>query len=252
MSTPLLEVTCLSKRFGGLLAVDAVDLSVANGALHALIGPNGAGKTTLVNLLAGALTADDGCIRLAGEDLALLPDHARARRGLIRSFQITSIFPSFTAADNVALAVQAQAGHSFRFWRPARRDARLRDPAAAMLRRVGLADRADMPAAALSHGERRQLELAMALATGPRLLLLDEPVAGMAPDESARMVDLLATLKGRLTILLIEHDMTAVFTLADRISVLVGGRVIADGAPDVIRGDPAVQRAYLGDEAATG
>ena len=250
MNRPLLDVTRLSKRFGGLQAVDAVDLTVEEGALHALIGPNGAGKTTLVNLLSGALKPDEGRVRLAGGDITHLQDHARARRGLARSFQITSVFPSFTAEDNVALAVQAQAGHSFRFWRPARRDRALRDPARAVLDRAGLAGRADIPAAALSHGERRQLDLAMALATGPRLLLLDEPVAGMAPDESARMVALLAGLKGRLSILLIEHDMDAVFALADRITVLVGGRVIADGPPAAIRADPAVQRAYLGNETA--
>jgi branched-chain amino acid transport system ATP-binding protein len=229
--------------------VDSVDLAVAEGELHALIGPNGAGKTTLVNLLGGALKPDEGRIRLAGEDVTRLPDHARARRGLARSFQITSVFPSFTAEDNVALAVQAQAGHGFRFWRPARRDPALRDPARAALERVGLGRRADTPAAALSHGERRQLELAMALATNPRVLMLDEPVAGMAPDESARMVALLAGLKGRTAMLLIEHDMDAVFALADRITVLVGGRVIAGGPPAAIRADADVQRAYLGEEA---
>jgi branched-chain amino acid transport system ATP-binding protein len=246
---PLLDVSGLSKRFGGLQAVDSVDLAVAEGELHALIGPNGAGKTTLVNLLGGALKPDEGRVRLGGEDVTRLPDHARARRGLARSFQITSVFPSFTAEGNVALAVQAHAGHSFRFWRPARRDAALRDPARAALERVGLGGRADTPAAALSHGERRQLELAMALVTDPRVLMLDEPVAGMAPDESARMVDLLAGLKGRTAMLLIEHDMDAVFALADRITVLVGGRVIASGPPAAIRADADVQRAYLGDAA---
>ncbi len=242
----MLQAERLSKRFGGLTATDDLSLDVRPGELHAVIGPNGAGKTTLIGQLAGEIAPDAGRILFAGEDVSRLPVSDRARRGIVRSFQVTSIFSGFTAADNVALAVQANAGHSFRFWRGARTDPALRDPALAALDRVGLADRADIPAASLSHGEQRQLEVAMALATGPRILLLDEPMAGMGPEESARMVTLLQALKGTLTILLVEHDMDAVFALADRITVLVYGRAIASGAPEAIRADAAVQEAYLG------
>ncbi len=248
LSPPLLSTDSLVKRFGGLAATDGLSLSVAEGELHALIGPNGAGKTTLIGQLSGELTPDSGTIRFDGRDVTRLPVHKRARRGLERSFQITSIFPSFTALDNVALAVQAHAGHSFRFWRDAGRDRRLTDPARAVLERVGLGARADTRADALAHGEKRQLELAMALATGPRLLLLDEPMAGMGPEDSARMVELLQELKGGVTILLVEHDMDAVFALADRITVLVRGKDLASGTPAEIRNDPAVREAYLGDE----
>ncbi|CAO3423415.1 ABC transporter ATP-binding protein [Azospirillum argentinense] len=248
MSTPLLSTDSLVKRFGGLAATDGLSLSVAEGELHALIGPNGAGKTTLIGQLSGELTPDSGTILFDGRDVTRLPVHKRAQRGLARSFQITSIFPSFTALDNVALAVQAHAGHSFRFWRDAGRDRRLADPARAVLERVGLGSRADTRADALAHGEKRQLELAMALATGPRLLLLDEPMAGMGPEDSARMVELLQELKGGVTILLVEHDMNAVFALADRITVLVRGKDLASGTPEQIRNDPAVREAYLGDE----
>ena len=248
MSPPLLSTDSLVKRFGGLAATDGLSLSVAEGELHALIGPNGAGKTTLIGQLSGELTPDSGSILFDGRDVTRLPVHKRARRGLARSFQITSIFPSFTALDNVSLAVQAHAGHSFRFWRDAARDRRLTDPARAVLERVGLGARADTRADALAHGEKRQLELAMALATGPRLLLLDEPMAGMGPEDSARMVELLQELKGGVTILLVEHDMDAVFALADRITVLVRGKDLASGTPAEIRNDPAVREAYLGDE----
>ncbi|TWA90578.1 amino acid/amide ABC transporter ATP-binding protein 1 (HAAT family) [Azospirillum brasilense] len=248
MSRPLLSTDSLVKRFGGLAATDGLSLSVAEGELHALIGPNGAGKTTLIGQLSGELTPDSGTILFDGRDVTRLPVHKRAQRGLARSFQITSIFPSFTALDNVALAVQAHAGHSFRFWRDAGRDRRLTDPARAVLERVGLGARADTCADALAHGEKRQLELAMALATGPRLLLLDEPMAGMGPEDSARMVELLQELKGGVTILLVEHDMDAVFALADRITVLVRGKDLASGTPAEIRNDPAVREAYLGDE----
>lgn len=248
MSRPLLSTDSLVKRFGGLAATDGLSLSVAEGELHALIGPNGAGKTTLIGQLSGELTPDSGTILFDGRDVTRLPVHKRARRGLARSFQITSIFPSFTALDNVALAVQAHAGHSFRFWRDAGRDRRLTEPARAVLERVGLGARADTRADALAHGEKRQLELAMALATGPRLLLLDEPMAGMGPEDSARMVGLLRELKGGVTILLVEHDMDAVFALADRITVLVRGKDLASGTPEQIRNDPAVREAYLGDE----
>jgi len=246
----LLQVRGLVKRFGGLLATDHVDLDVRMGEIHAVIGPNGAGKTTLIAQLQGELHADEGSIRLQGREISGAPPWRRSLAGIARSFQITSIIAPFTALDNVALAVQAHAGHSFHFWNAARADTALRDPARNALARVGLADRADIPAGVLSHGEQRQLELAMAIATGPHLLLLDEPMAGMGKEDSARMVDLIAGLKQDHGILLVEHDMDAVFALADRISVLVYGKVIASGAPEAIRRDQAVISAYLGDEAA--
>ena len=250
MAEPLLSVRRLSKRFGGLVATDGVDLDVAEGETLAVIGPNGAGKTTLIAQLSGDLAPDGGAIRFGGEDITSLPAPARSHRGLARSFQITSIFKEFTALDNVALAVQAHAGHSFRFWSPARAERALRDPARAVLEQVGLGTRADVVAGTLAHGEQRQLEIAMALASRPRLLLLDEPVAGMGVDESQRMVRLLRTLRARHTIVLVEHDMDVVFALADRISVMVYGRVIASGAPETIRADAEVRRAYLGEELA--
>jgi len=248
MSDALLDVRALSKSFGALRATDRVDLDVREGETHAIIGPNGAGKTTLIGQLAGNLRPDEGRIRFAGEDITTLAAPARSRKGLARSFQITSIYREFTALDNVALAVQAHAGHSFRFWRPARAEAQLRDPARAILEEVGLGGRADVLAANLAHGEQRQLEIAMVLATRPRLMLLDEPVAGMGTDESQRMVRFLGTLKGRRTMILVEHDMDAVFTLADRISVLVYGRIIASGTPEEIRANPEVRSAYLGED----
>jgi len=248
MSEPLLETSGLTKRFGGLIAASEVALAVEPGEIHAVIGPNGAGKTTLVAALAGELRPDSGTIRFAGQDISRLGATRRAALGIARSFQITSIFREFSVIDNVALAVQAHAGHSFRFWRPAARDPLLREPARAMLADVGLAARADVTAAALSHGEKRALEIAMVLATRPRLLLLDEPMAGMGPAESAEIVDLLARLRGRLAIVLVEHDMDVVFALADRITVMVYGRVIATGTPAAIRADTHVRRAYLGDE----
>ena len=244
---PMLQVDGLAKRFGGIVATDNLSLEVAQGELHAIIGPNGAGKTTLIAQLSGQLRADSGRIRFAGDDIAALPPHKRSLLGLARSFQITSLFLDLSVLDNVALAVQAHAGHSFHFWRGARKDETLRQPARAALERVGLLDRADRPAAALSHGEHRLLELAMALAGKPRMLLLDEPMAGLGPEESTRMVTMLRALKGELTILLVEHDMEAVFALADRITVLVYGRVIASGAPDDIRANAQVREAYLGD-----
>ena len=248
MAEALLETAGLTKRFGGLVATGEVSLSVAPGEIHAVIGPNGAGKTTLIGQLSGELKPDSGEIRFAGADISRLGPARRAALGIARSFQITSIFREFTTLDNVALAIQARAGHSFRFWRAARQDASLRDPAFAALGVVGLAGRADLPAGSLAHGEKRALELAMALATGPRLLLLDEPMAGMGPEESASMVRLLAGLKGRFSIVLVEHDMDAVFALADRITVMVYGRVIASAEPAAIRADPEVRRAYLGEE----
>ena len=248
MAEPLLAVRGLRKRFGGLVATDGVDLDVAAGETLAIIGPNGAGKTTLIGQLSGDLRPDAGTITFAGADVTPLTAAARSHRGLARSFQITSIFRDFSTLDNVALAVQAHAGHSFRFWRAARAEPTLRDPARAILAQVGLEDRADVVAGTLAHGEQRQLEIAMALATRPRLLLLDEPVAGMGPDESQRMEQLLRGLRGHHTIMLVEHDMDVVFALADRISVLVYGRVLATGTPEAIRLNAEVRRAYLGEE----
>jgi branched-chain amino acid transport system ATP-binding protein len=244
----LLRIERLTKRFGGVTASDEISLEVRRGELHAIIGPNGAGKTTLIGQLTGELAPNSGWISFDGVDITALPVFRRSHLGLARSFQITSLFLDFTALDNVALAVQAHAGHSFHFWRNARSEAALRDPARAALERVGLGPRADTLVSRLSHGEHRQLEIAMALATGPRLLLLDEPMAGMGPEESARMVRMLHELKQELTILLIEHDMEAVFALADRITVLVYGRVIASGAPAEIRANREVRDAYLGEQ----
>jgi branched-chain amino acid transport system ATP-binding protein len=244
----LLKIEGLTKRFGGVIASDGVALDVAKGELHAVIGPNGAGKTTLIGQLAGEIVPDAGRIRFAGHYITARPVHDRSLLGLARSFQITSLFPHFTALENVALAVQAHAGHSFRFWRPARGEVELREPAMAALERVGLGHRANTLLASLSHGEHRQLELAMTLASNPNMLLLDEPMAGLGPEESARMVQTLRELKRELTILLIEHDMEAVFALADRITVLVYGRVIASGNPAEIRANREVRQAYLGEQ----
>jgi branched-chain amino acid transport system ATP-binding protein len=248
VADPLLRVENLVRRFGGILATDHVTLDVAKGELHAIIGPNGAGKTTLISQLTGHLAPDSGSVSLAGRDITHMPAYRRCALGLARSFQITSLLLDFTAADNVALAAQAHDGHSFRFWADARKEKGLRDAAQAALLRVGLADRANVPVSKLSHGEQRELELAVALATKPQLLLLDEPMAGLGVTESARMVKLLQELRKEVTIVLVEHDMEAVFALADRISVLVYGRVIASGAPSEIRQNEEVKRAYLGDQ----
>jgi len=246
----LLRIEGLTKRFGGVVASDDVRLDVTKGELHAIIGPNGAGKTTLIGQLAGEIVPDAGRIHFDGQDITPLPVHARSLLGLARTFQITSLFPHFTALENVALAVQAHAGHSFRFWRPAGTEAALREPARAALERVGLSHRANTMLAAMSHGEHRQLELAIVLASKPIMLLLDEPMAGLGPDESARMVKTLRQLKSELTILLIEHDMEAVFALADRITVLVYGKTIASGSPAEIRANSEVRQAYLGEQEA--
>jgi branched-chain amino acid transport system ATP-binding protein len=246
----LLAIEGLTRRFGAIAASDNITLAVSEGELHAIIGPNGAGKTTLIGQLTGEIAPDSGRVRFAGQDITGLATHRRSLLGLARSFQITSLFHDFTALDNVALAVQAHAGHSFRFWRDAREQPELREPARTALERIGLADRADAVVANMSHGEHRLLEIAMALATRPRMLLLDEPMAGMGAEGSARMVALLRELKQELTILLIEHDMDAVFALADRISVLVYGSVIASGEPAAIRANPEVRRAYLGEQQA--
>ena len=244
----LLEVSGLVKRFGGLTATDGVDLTVVPGEVHAVIGPNGAGKTTLINQLAGEIAPDAGAIRFDGREIAHEPVYRRALLGLGRSYQITSVFAEFTVLTNVMLAVQAHAGHSFRFFRPlaAKRD--LVERAREALGEVGLASKADVVVATLAHGERRQLEVAMTLASRPKLLLLDEPMAGMSLAESERMVELMSTLKRRYGILLVEHDMDAVWKLADRISVLVYGRVIACGDPSSIRENAEVRAAYLGDQ----
>ena len=244
----LLETRKLRKSFGALVATDGVDFDVREGETHAVIGPNGAGKTTFIKQISGELHPDAGEVRFSGEDITALPAPRRSRKGLARSFQITSIYREFSALDNVALAVQAQEPHSFRFWGPAREDPALTGPANQILEQIGLDKRKNVLAANLSHGEQRQLEIAMALATRPRLLLLDEPMAGMGTDESQRMIALLASLKGQKTIVLVEHDMDAVFSLADRISVLVYGRIIATGAPREIRVNSEVRAAYLGED----
>ncbi len=245
----LLQVDGLVKRFGGLLATDHANLQVAAGEVHALIGPNGAGKTTLIHLMSGALAPCAGRIIFDGMDITHMRMSTRVQHGLVRSYQITSIFVRLSVLDNVALAVQAHAGSSLNFWRSARADAERYVMAAEVLERVGLADKLDWLAGALSHGEQRQLEVGMVLATRPKLLLLDEPMAGMGPDESECMLNVLQGLRGETTLLLVEHDMNAVFRLAERISVLVNGRVLARGTPDEIRRDPAVRQAYLGEEA---
>lgn len=247
MSAALLQVRGLHKQFGGVIATNSVDLDVTQGELYALIGPNGAGKTTLISQLSGLLKPDAGSIRFKAQDITDARMHTLVHKGLARSFQITSIFPEMSVLENAAVAVQAVSGHSFRFWKPAAELNGQRERAAAILARVDLEDRLDVPAHELSHGERRQLEIAMALCTEPELLLLDEPMAGMGSQESSRMLELLQSLKGDITMLLVEHDMDAVFALADRLSVLVYGRVIATGDPQTIRNDAAVKAAYLGE-----
>ena len=240
----------LVKRFGGLLATDHVDLSVEPGEIHALIGPNGAGKSTLVNLISGLLPPDAGSLHLDGVDLTRLAPHRRVQQGLARCFQITSVFAGRSVLDNLRLAVQAQGGSSFRFLRPRSRDTALDEAALALAERVGLEGELHRPAGVLPHGAQRKLDVALALAARPKLLLLDEPLAGMGPEDSRRMVALIEQLRGECAILLIEHDMDAVFQLADRISVLEYGRVLAAGTPDYIRNHPQVQAVYLGTEAA--
>ena len=246
--TPILQVDSLVKRYGGLLATDNVSLSLAPGELHAIIGPNGAGKTTLIGQLGGEARPDSGRISFDGVDVTSMPPPQRALRGLARSYQITSVFPEFTVMENVALAMQAHCGHSFGFWKPMMRQAELVEPALQAIEQAGLAHRAKSPVADLAHGERRQLELAMVLVAQPKLLLLDEPMAGMSHQESGKVVELLQGLRGRYAMLLVEHDMDAVFALADRISVLVYGRIIATGSPADIRANEEVRTAYLGDE----
>ena len=249
MVEPVLDIRNLSKSFGALKATDDVSLDLRDGEIHALIGPNGAGKTTLIQQITGILKPDSGSIRFRGEDIDGLGVAARARRGLGRTFQISSLAPAFSALRNVMLAVQARQGSSFRFFGNVMADARQMEPAMDALARVGLADRARTPAAELSHGERRQLEIAVALALGSKAFLLDEPMAGMGPEGSSALTGFLDGLRAEAPILLVEHDMDAVFALADRISVLVYGRIIATGGVAEIRNDPAVRAAYLGEPA---
>jgi len=248
MAEPVLVISDLEKRFGALKATDGVSLDLRPGEIHALIGPNGAGKSTLIHQIAGTIRPDGGAIRFLGQDVGSLGVAERARLGLGRSFQISSLAPEFSALRNVMLAVQSRQGSSFRFFRPVMRDHSLTEPAMTMLERVGLAARAQVPAAELSHGEKRQLEIAIALALGPKAFLLDEPMAGMGPEGSKALTGFLDRLRTEAPILLVEHDMDAVFALADRISVLVYGRIIATGSVADIRANPEVRRAYLGEE----
>jgi branched-chain amino acid transport system ATP-binding protein len=246
MADIVLSIRDLAKRFGGLHVTSGITLEIVRNEFHALIGPNGAGKTTLINQIQGTLRPDAGHIIFENHDITTEPVYRRALRGLARSFQITSVIPSFTSCQNVALAVQGRLGHSFGFWKSAYADTDLVQPALEALTLVGLEGCADIPAEQLSHGERRQLEIAMALAMDPKLLLLDEPMAGMGRNEAATVIRLLKQLKGRYTIVMIEHDMDAVFSLADRVSVLVSGRLVATGTPREVRHDPEVLLAYLG------
>jgi branched-chain amino acid transport system ATP-binding protein len=246
MATPLLRTKNLTKRYGGLVVTQNLSLDILEGETHALIGPNGAGKSTLIAQIQGELKPDDGQIFFAQRDVTYEPAFKRARMGIARTFQITSIFPELSVLMNIALAKQAAAGHSLRFWKQVEEDQSLLDPARVAAGEVGLGSRLNSAAQELSHGERRQLELAMALVMKPRLLLLDEPMAGMGPQDSAKIEQLLGRLKKTHTILLVEHDMSAVFTLADRITVLVAGQRLATGGPDEIRSDARVRDAYLG------
>jgi branched-chain amino acid transport system ATP-binding protein len=247
MAESLLRTVALEKRFGAVRATSDLSLDIVAGEVHGLIGPNGAGKTTVIKQLAGEIAPDSGRILFAGTDITRVPAYRRAQLGLARSFQITSVFEQMSVRENLALAVQAHKGHSFRFWRPAARDAALTRPTEAALERIGLEARSEVLASSLSYGEKRQLEVGMALAGEPRLLLLDEPMAGMGPGGTVKMTELIQSLKGQVTMLLIEHDMNAVFSLADRISVLVYGACLATGTPDEIHNDPEVRRAYLGE-----
>ena len=246
----MLSLRSLSKHFGGVVATDAVTLSVEAGEVHALIGPNGAGKTTLIGQISGALPSDSGSVLFEGKDITRLKQHGRVALGLARSYQITSIFRRFSVLDNLALAVQARSGSSFSFWRPVGAETALFDAAREVAGEVGLSERTGVTAGNLAHGEQRALEVGLALATQPKLVLLDEPMAGMGPEESQRMIALIQRIRSRVTVLLVEHDMDAVFRLADRISVLVNGRIIATDVPEKIRSNPEVRRAYLGEELA--
>jgi branched-chain amino acid transport system ATP-binding protein len=248
-AVPVLSVRGLVKRYGGLVVTQDVDLDLRRGEVHALVGPNGAGKTTLLGQLTGDVRPDAGRVFFGTQDITTLPMHRRARLGIGRSFQITSLFPDLTVIENALLALQAHEGHSFRFWQRALDDAERLAAAMALLAQVGLANHACRLAGPMSHGEHRQLEIAIALAGRPQVLLLDEPMAGMGIEDSATLTRMLLAMKGTVSMLLVEHDMNAVFALADRISVLVYGRCIATGTPDEIRADAEVRRAYLGDDA---
>ena len=249
MADPILQVQNLNKSYGAVTATQNLSLDVREGEVHALIGPNGAGKTTLMRQLSGQVEPDSGAVIFRGEDITSTPAHRRAHLGIGRSFQITQVFEKLTVEDNLALAVQTHFGHSFRFWRDARSDKKLSKAVTDAVTRCGLAERAKATAGSLSHGEKRQLDMGMALAGNPRLLLMDEPMAGMGPGGTVKMTELIMSLKGATSILLVEHDMDAVFALADRITVLVYGEGVATGTPDEIRCHPAVQEAYLGEEA---
>ncbi|HSA72039.1 MAG TPA: ABC transporter ATP-binding protein [Burkholderiales bacterium] len=246
----MLSLRNLSKRFGGVVAVDGVTLDVAAGEVHALIGPNGAGKTTLIHQISGTLSVDVGEIFFLEKEITRLPAHQRVAAGLARSYQITSIFRRFRVLDNLALAVQARSGSSFSFWRPVAEEAALFEEARRIAAQVNLTQKLDAVASTLSHGEQRALEVGLALATHPKLVLLDEPMAGMGPEESRRMIELIGRIRTDVAVLLVEHDMDAVFRLADRISVMVNGRLIATGFPEQIRMNVEVRKAYLGDELA--
>ena len=244
----MLRLEGVGKRFGGVVATDRVSLEIAAGEVHALIGPNGAGKTTLVGLISGALASDGGEIFFEEKNMTGMQQHDRVRSGLARSYQITSIFRKLSVLDNLALAVQARSGSSFSFWRPLEKETRLFEEARGIAVQVGLPEKINSTAGTLAHGEQRALEVGLALATQPKLVLLDEPMAGMGPEESRRMIELIERIRAGVTVLLVEHDMDAVFRLADRISVMVDGRVIATDSPEKIRLNPEVRRAYLGDE----
>ena len=246
--TPILKITHLCKQFGGITATNNIDLDINEGEIHAVIGPNGAGKTTLISQLSGDLKADKGAILFQGDLITNMPSNKRSLLGIARTFQITSLMLDMSTFDNVALAVQAHSGHSYRFWQDARQDYQLIEPALKVLKQVGLLERKDIITRELSHGEHRQLEIAMALATQPKLLLLDEPMAGMGAEETQKLITILKKLKTGKTMILIEHDMNAVFSLADRITVMVYGKIIATGSPKEIRANQKVKAAYLGDE----
>ena len=246
--TPILKITSLCKQFGGITATNNIDLDINEGEIHAVIGPNGAGKTTLISQLSGDLKADKGAILFQGDLITNMPSNKRSLLGIARTFQITSLMLDMSTLDNVALAVQAHSGHSYRFWQDARQDKQLIEPALKVLKQAGLLGRKDIITRELSHGEHRQLEIAMALATQPKLLLLDEPMAGMGAEETQKLIAILKKLKTGKTMILIEHDMNAVFSLSDRITVMVYGKIIATGSPKEIRANQKVKAAYLGDE----
>ncbi|MFN0314002.1 MAG: ABC transporter ATP-binding protein [Burkholderiales bacterium] len=248
MGNDILRLEGVVKRYGAFAVSDGVNLAVARGELHALIGPNGAGKTTLVHEITGTVTCDAGRIEFAGHDMTAVPAHRRVQLGIARSYQVTNVFLNCSVLDNLSLAVQALSDSPLGFWRPAAKERALFERAAEVMSRVGLEGKAEVLARNLSHGQQRRLEVGLALATEPKLLLLDEPLAGMGLEDSEQMVSLIKVLKNQCTVLMIEHDMDAVFRLADRISVLVAGRVIETGTPQAVRLSPEVKKAYLGDE----